>query len=181
MRWLIVFALAACSEGQTLETSPQAREDREVGDTGAPDEPEWAPEWGDDEREVFRLVNVSRMVLQVCGSERMGAVPQLRWNDQLRDAARAHSRHMARRGFFDHVAPNGSTPADRAEDAGYPTRSVGENIAAGQPTPSSVMESWMDSPGHCRNIMDGGYTELGVGLYVHEGAPFWTQVFGSAP
>lgn len=135
--------------------------------------------WAADELEVFRIVNLNRSVLQVCGSDRMPMVRRLSWNDQLRDAARAHSENMARRGFFAHDAPNGSTPADRAVAAGYPTRDVGENIAMGSATPADVMVGWMDSPGHCSNIMESTFTEIGVGLYEHRGVRYWTQVFGA--
>lgn len=178
MRWWLWLGAMACTSAEV--TGPTG--DSGLVDTVPTDTPQteegWPEDWADQEREVFRITNINRMVLQVCGGDRMGAVGQLTWNDQLRDAARTHSRNMARRGFFDHRSPSGSVPEDRASDAGY-VGQVGENIAKGQATPREVMEGWMDSPGHCANIMTGEYVALGVGLYVHEGIPHWTQVFGT--
>ena len=148
----------------------------EVQDTG--DEVGWPVGWEAFEDEVLRIVNVKRSALQRCGGESMGFGAPLVFNAQLRDAARAHSEDMAVRDFFAHRAPGGSEPSDRAQAAGY-TGPVGENIAYNAQTPEEVMEGWMNSPGHCRNIMDTSYVSLGVGLYVNEaGETWWTQVFG---
>jgi uncharacterized protein YkwD len=68
--------------------------------------------------------------------------------------------------------------------AGYSGGGWGENIARGQSSPQSVMEGWMDSPGHCRNIMNDNYTLIGVGHYLGGGGGGpgsgnnWTQTFG---
>jgi uncharacterized protein YkwD len=58
---------------------------------------------------------------------------------------------------------------------------LGENIAAGQETPEAVMTSWMNSPGHCANIMASGFADIGIGFAFMESADFdryWTQDFG---
>jgi uncharacterized protein YkwD len=52
----------------------------------------------------------------------------------------------------------------------------GENVAYGQSTPQAVMNAWMTSPGHRRNILNSKYTEIGVG-YINNGRPYHTQVF----
>lgn len=89
-----------------------------------------------------------------------------------------HSRDMAERGYFDHVNPDGESPWDRVERAGIDGwRGVGENIAAGYPTPEDVQAGWMDSPGHRANILDDQYTHVGVGVYDDNGTLYWTQVF----
>ena len=46
--------------------------------------------------------------------------------------------------------------------AGYVWRSVGENVAAGQPDAETVVKAWLDSPGHCENIMSPNFREMGV-------------------
>jgi uncharacterized protein YkwD len=70
----------------------------------------------------------------------------------------------------------------RASQAGYRWKLVGENIAAGQPTPEQVVEEWLESPGHCANIMDPAYAEMGVAS-AYEGRSekgvYWSQVFGT--
>lgn len=131
------------------------------------------------EQQVLRLTNEARAVGADCGSEGVfGAAPPLRMDTALRCAARLHSQDMIDRDYFDHVNPDGEAPWDRMDDAGYNWRSAGENIAAGQRSPESVVAGWLDSDGHCANIMSGGFTEIGVGVALNGNSPYWTQVFG---
>ena len=59
-------------------------------------------------------------------------------------------------------------------------RTAGENIAYGYPSARDVQEGWMNSPGHRENILNAGFTHVGVGLYVDsEGTAYWTQLFAS--
>lgn len=105
----------------------------------------------------------------------------LRTNDQLRTAARRHADDMQARGFFDHVAPapapHGPTLLDRLQSAGYPLRTAGENLASGQSTPRRVTTAWLESPGHCRNLLDGVFDEVGVGRAT--ASPIWVQALGT--
>lgn len=74
------------------------------------------------------------------------------------------------------------TVMDRALDVGYRTSGIGENIAAGQPTPRAVVDAWLASPGHCQNLMRASWVDLGVGYVVTPGAPYrgyWVQMFGT--
>ncbi len=134
------------------------------------------------EEEVLLLVNGARANGASCGGQSFGAADPLTMNGALRCAARVHSKDMAERNFFDHTNPDGEDPFTRMERAGYSYSTAGENIAAGQTSPTQVMQGWMDSPGHCSNIMNPSFTEIGVGAFEAEGAqyPFlWTQTFGS--
>jgi uncharacterized protein YkwD len=87
---------------------------------------------------------------------------------------------MADREFFDHQNPDGESPWDRFEEAGYTNyRAAGENIAAGNAQAASTMQQWMNSDGHCANIMNPDFSEIGVGYY--PGGSYghlWTQAFG---
>jgi uncharacterized protein YkwD len=85
---------------------------------------------------------------------------------------------MGERNYFEHEAPEGTSPFDRMTRAGYEWSGAAENIAMGQPAAEDVMATWLDSPGHCGNIM-GDYVHLGVGYYGGADAPLWTQNFGS--
>ncbi|MGY4973656.1 CAP domain-containing protein [Streptomyces nigrescens] len=96
---------------------------------------------------------------------------------ELAGLAQDFSDDMARRGFFDHTDPDGDTPWDRARDAGIDDLG-GENIARGQANAQSVMDSWMNSPGHRANILNCEYKTLGVGAHFGSGGPWWTQDFG---
>ncbi|PYC64336.1 RNA polymerase, partial [Streptomyces tateyamensis] len=100
-------------------------------------------------------------------------------NAKLQQAAQNQSDDMAARNFFDHTNPDGAGPQQRIEAAGYQWSSWGENIARGQGDPGSVMESWMNSPGHRANILNCSFKELGVGIHQGPGGPWWTQDFGS--
>ena len=135
------------------------------------------------EDEVLRLTNERRAAGAVCGGQPMPPVGPVTANATLRASARAHSADMARRNYFSHTTPEGAGPAERAVGAGYQGRMVGENIAAGQADPARVVQAWIDSTGHCENLMDRRYRVLGVG-YVFDGDPsdryahYWTQNFG---
>jgi uncharacterized protein YkwD len=71
--------------------------------------------------------------------------------------------------------------------AGYVGRTWGENIAKGQQTPEQVVQGWMDSDGHCSNIMNAGFNLIGVGYFAGMGSNprfnselYWTQNFGAS-
>ncbi|MFH0242208.1 CAP domain-containing protein [Streptomyces sp. HK10] len=120
------------------------------------------------EAEVLRLVNLERAE---AGCRPVTADPE------LAELAGDFSQDMAAQGFFSHTSPNGDTPWDRAEAAGIDNLG-GENIARGQADARSVMDAWMDSPGHRANILNCDYRTLGVGAHFAEGGPWWTQNFG---
>jgi uncharacterized protein YkwD len=141
------------------------------------------PDWEQAGRELVELVNAARARPRLCGTQQYGAAGPLDWNPALAQAALAHSMDMATRRYFSHKEPNGSTPADRAARAGYRWIRVGENIASGQRTVQEAMASWLESPGHCANIMNPGFTEMGAAYAVHPASrnhtPYWTQAFGA--
>ncbi|RCG19886.1 CAP domain-containing protein [Streptomyces diacarni] len=120
------------------------------------------------EQEVLTLVNQERA--------KAGCRP-VKADGDLAALAGGYSADMARRGFFSHTSPDGKSPWDRAEAAGV-TDLGGENIARGQANARSVMDSWMNSPGHRANILNCDYRTLGVGAHFAEGGPWWTQDFG---
>lgn len=139
----------------------------------------WDPAWVDFEAEVLAEVNRRRAAGATCGGVARRPVPALTLDSRLRCAARLHSQDMATKAFFSHTGSNGSTFVQRIQAAGYSFTAAGENIAAGQTTPASVVQGWMNSTGHCNNIMNPNYTQLGVGYY--RGGPYghyWTQDFG---
>lgn len=88
---------------------------------------------------------------------------------------------MARRKFFEHQGSDGSQPRDRVLRAGYLSRLTGENIALGPESAEEVVAGWLDSPGHCANIMDARFRDIGVGLAsgTRRGQIYWVQTFGS--
>lgn len=133
------------------------------------------------EQRVLDLTNQARAVTRSCGTTSYPAAPALTWNASLATAARNHASDMAVRNYFSHTSQDGRTFVQRATNAGYSSyRALGENIAAGQPTPESVVAGWLNSPGHCSNIMSANFRELGVG--VGTGGIYgiyWVQDFGA--
>ncbi|WP_354644064.1 CAP domain-containing protein [Kitasatospora camelliae] len=123
---------------------------------------------------------IRQQVLDLVNQERgrNGCSP-VKGNAQLDAAAQAHSDDMAARGFFDHTNPDGEGPQPRIERAGYRWSRWGENIARGQKDAAAVMNSWMNSPGHRANILNCNFTELGIGVHLGPGGPWWTQDFGT--
>ena len=99
---------------------------------------------------------------------------------RLSNAAWQHSRDMAGRGYFSHGSPGGGSPGSRVRAAGYRWSTYGENIAWGQPDARTVMNAWMNSPGHRANILNCRFRNVGVAVaYDSRGVPFWTQDFAS--
>jgi uncharacterized protein YkwD len=134
-------------------------------------------------RRVLELVNLARAHPRHCGRQSFNATSALKLSAELVTAALAHSLDMAARNYFEHQGPDGSTPASRVTRAGYPWRVVGENIAAGVATPDEAVEGWLQSPGHCENLMDPRFTDMGVAYVVNPKNPsviLWTQVFAAA-
>jgi uncharacterized protein YkwD len=134
-------------------------------------------------RAMLAAVNAARAVPRNCGSVAFGAAGALAWDEALGAAALAHSRDMATRRRTAHGGSDGSDVAERATRAGYRWRLVGENIASGQATVKEVVAGWIDSPGHCANLMNPAFTEMGAGYEINRarlpGFVYWTQVFGA--
>lgn len=133
------------------------------------------------EAEVLLLVNQRRQQGASCGGKAFGPAAPLMHDGALQQAARAHSQDMAARNYFDHTTPEGRTVADRLRAAGFHGKGYGENIAAGEGTAAATVQQWMDSPGHCENIMDPGFRLLGVGYAQGSNSSYghyWTQNFG---
>ena len=129
--------------------------------------------------QVVVLTNKARAEARTCGEKKMPAAKPLRPNQQLTAAAQDHAEDMARRAYFEHETPEGITPSQRMSRAGYSWRATAENIAAGQRTPEAVVRGWLDSPGHCENLMSRKYRDIGVGY--HAGGKmdhYWVQNFG---
>lgn len=124
---------------------------------------------------MLQLVNDVRQKGCTCGTTVMPPVGVVAWNDQLAKASYDHSVEMNTHDYFSHTGLNGSDPGQRITAAGYPWSSWGENIAEGYSTEQIVMNAWLGSEGHCKNIMNGGFKDMGAG----RDGNYWTQDFGS--
>jgi uncharacterized protein YkwD len=115
-------------------------------------------------RSFIRLMNEYRV--------QHGCAP-LQWDERIAEVAQRHSEDMARRHYFHHNSPEGSSPFERLRSADVSFRRAAENIATGQFTGSQVLDDWLESPGHRRNIEECRYTHHGLGL----SRTYWTHDF----
>ncbi len=135
----------------------------------------------DRKREMLSRINEARRQPRQCGNQHFAAVEPLTWNCTLEAAAETHSRDMAENDYFSHTGPDGVGIQQRVSNRGYVWRAVGENIAAGQASVAAVVEGWLESPGHCRNIMNETFTEMGMAEAKPDDSgstysSYWTQV-----
>jgi uncharacterized protein YkwD len=130
------------------------------------------------EQELREQVNEARRRGAACGEhERVEAGP-LTLSAELACAARAHAGAMAARGFFSHVDPEGRRSTERAARHGFHGL-VAEDLAWGQGTSREVVDSWLQSPGHCRALMSTRHSSFGIGhAEGTRGKPFWVLLVG---
>ncbi|MBQ4528860.1 MAG: serine protease [Clostridia bacterium] len=118
------------------------------------------------ESEVVRLVNEIRA---------QNGLASLTHDSELSKVARIKSQDMKDKNYFSHESPTYGSPFDMMKTFGISYRSAAENIAKGQTSAEAVVNAWMNSAGHRKNILGASYTHIGVG-YVANGN-YWTQMF----
>jgi uncharacterized protein YkwD len=131
---------------------------------------------------VLELVNQARTKSRKCGSRAFPPAPPLKLSPLLSRAALVHAKDMSAHNLFEHRGSDGSRPADRVLRAGYDWAAVAENIALGAASAEVVVQGWLDSPGHCVNIMGPQYREMGLAYhtdFAHKGDIYWAQTFGA--
>ncbi|WP_053161008.1 CAP domain-containing protein [Pseudomonas sp. P1.8] len=139
-------------------------------------------DWQAEGQKLLAELNTARSRATQCGTQSFAATTPLTWNATLATAAETHSRSMANNNYFDHKDRDGRTPGDRAELAGYDFQQIGENIAAGQDSVSKVVDGWLASPGHCANLMNPQFRDLGAAYATDpksDGGIYWTAMFGA--
>jgi uncharacterized protein YkwD len=129
--------------------------------------------------EFLERINDVRQKGCKCGNVYMPPVPPLVWNNQLTDAAKDHARDMSKRKYFSHTSKDGRSIQDRIMATGYnytcyKSFAIGENIAQGQESIAEVSDGWFESPGHCKNLMNPSFKEIGIAEYNR----YWVQDFG---
>ncbi|MEV8638159.1 CAP domain-containing protein [Streptosporangium sp. NPDC051023] len=120
------------------------------------------------ESEFVRLVNIER--------RRAGCAP-FRIDRRLVQSARAHSAEMAASDVFSHNSPDGKSPWQRMEAAGYRNGGA-ENIGRGFTSAAEAVHGWLASSSHRGNILNCALTATGVGVMGGSSGPWWTQDFG---
>ena len=120
-------------------------------------------------------VNQLRNKARNCGNKYFPVAPPLRLDDKLNFVALQHSMDMSGHNFLDHISSNGDTLVKRLLKADYAWRAIAENIAHNQRSTSEVLKDWLNSPGHCSNLMSPDYRFMGIAQVNW----YWTQVFAT--
>ncbi|KNZ32944.1 MAG: hypothetical protein AD742_08935 [Methylibium sp. NZG] len=133
--------------------------------------------------DVLARINQLRAAGASCGARGTFApTTALTWAPLLTQAGEGHSRDMARLNYFSHTSADGRDLADRVNASGYLWNTIGENIAAGYATVDSVMDGWIASDGHCANLMNPSFTQVGVacvpGTATSSYNTYWTMDLG---
>ncbi|QAS53104.1 CAP domain-containing protein [Halobacillus litoralis] len=121
---------------------------------------------GDFQKKVIELTNNAR--------EKNGLNP-LKSSGEVTEVAQEKSEDMAENNYFSHTSPTYGSPFDMLKEFGVDYRTAAENIAAGQQSPQEVVDGWLNSPGHRKNIMNKNLTHIGVGFA--EDGNQWVQMF----
>lgn len=120
--------------------------------------------------------NVESRVIELTNQERRkNGLSDLQGDSSLSNVARTKSNDMQQNNYFSHTSPSYGSPFDMIRDFGVSYNSAAENIAKGQQTPEQVVQSWMNSEGHRKNILNGTFTHIGIGY--NENGHYWTQMF----
>lgn len=131
---------------------------------------------------ALQLVNDARARGARCGEKSFGPAPPVRLSGTLAEVALGHASDMALHDYFEHQDLSGHSPADRVRAIGYRETLVGENIAYGPQSAEEVVQGWLDSPGHCENIMDPRFSEMGLAFAAGQASRrglYWVQVLAA--
>lgn len=152
-------------------TLPHSPAPMPVGPTGnCPD--------GAERSHLLKLVNDARGAARPCGDTTYPPASPLQWSCQLEAAALGHSIDMGTHNFVSHTGSDGLSAPQRITQSGYAWRSWAENIAADYTTAEAVVQAWLNSPGHCRNIMNPNMVHAGAAYAIPTGSDlriYWTQ------
>jgi uncharacterized protein YkwD len=128
---------------------------------------------------ALQLVNEARARGARCGERSFAPAPPVKLSGTLGTVAFGHAADMAQHNYFEHEDLSGRSPAERVRAAGYAEKLVGENIAYGPKSAEEVVQGWLDSPGHCENIMDPRFAEMGIAFAAGHSSKrglYWVQL-----
>ena len=128
---------------------------------------------------ALQLVNDVRTRGTRCGGRLFAPAPPVALSGTLAGVASGHAADMAKHDYFEHEDLSGHSPADRVRASGYHEKLVGENIAYGPASVEEVVQGWLDSPGHCENLMDPRFAEMGIAYAAGQSTRrglFWVQL-----
>lgn len=130
----------------------------------------------DESKKLITLFAQARSKSRKCGRKRYRAAEEMRSDYRLMRAAQEHAEDMNDKRILSHRGSDNSTVGSRTKRAGFIWKIVGENVAQGQKTEAEALSSWLDSPAHCKNIMNPKFDKIGVG----RAGDYWVAVFARA-
>ena len=169
---LSVFAGSTCTNGGSTNSNSNTNSGTNAGTqtpvaTPVPDQ--------DSSTDADNLTYEEQVLVLVNEQRAANGLSALTLSASISNIARAKSQDMHDKNYFSHTSPTYGSAFDMLKAANISYRTAGENIAMGYATPEAVVTAWMNSSGHRANILNSGYTQLGVG-YVADGS-YWTQIF----
>lgn len=110
-------------------------------------------------------LTVKGIIVDTNAERQKNAIGSLRESHALDASAKVKAEDILARQYFEHTAPDGKTVSDLVTNEGYDYIRIGENLALGNfKNDLDVVTAWMNSPGHRANILDGRFTDIGVGV-----------------
>ncbi|WP_425435924.1 CAP domain-containing protein [Metabacillus halosaccharovorans] len=129
-----------------------------------------------DESQAQGVSQVAQQVIDLTNAERKkNGLPALKADTQLSGVAQKKSEDMRQNNYFSHTSPTYGSPFDMMRDFGVTYKTAGENIAQGQRSAQEVVQAWMNSEGHRKNILSKDFTHIGIGY--DSNGHHWTQMF----
>ncbi|WP_394184177.1 CAP domain-containing protein [Metabacillus halosaccharovorans] len=129
-----------------------------------------------DEPQAQGVSQVAQQVIDLTNAERKkNGLPALKADTQLSGVAQKKSEDMQQNNYFSHTSPTYGSPFDMMRDFGVTYKTAGENIAQGQRSAQEVVQAWMNSEGHRKNILSKDFTHIGIGY--DSNGHHWTQMF----
>ena len=125
-------------------------------------------------------LNAWRSQGQSCGKSPRPIAPPLRWELTLAHSAQAYADELAQRDLLSHVGVGGGGLRDRFKHSGYLIGRAGENLAAGQDDLDEALQTWHTSAGHCDNLMQPDFLDVGLACAVGPGTyqRYWVMHLG---
>lgn len=130
-------------------------------------------------KRLIKMLNRQRASGGVCGERFYRPSNPLKWDNRLAKAATVHASDMAENDRMSHNGQDGSDPGERIRSAGYRWKAFGENIGEGYRTPDDIFHAWMKSEGHCKNIMNPLFKDVGASRIINGKKTYWVLVFAT--
>ncbi|MFN3396216.1 MAG: CAP domain-containing protein [Thermodesulfovibrionales bacterium] len=130
-------------------------------------------------RRLIKMLNRKRVSGGACGDRFYRPSNPLKWDKRLAKAASVHASDMAEGDRLSHNGRDGSDPGERIRSAGYRWKAFGENIGEGYRTPDDIFRAWMKSEGHCKNIMNPLFKDVGASRIINGKKTYWVLVFAT--